>query len=171
MARSKQAAFPFARNLTLETVYGLAEKLWKEMLGTDETAPPDMKFTHVGLAFGGVAAMDAAQSGIEGFFKGASTHDDDAGDLLEKCSRCGAAIRLQPGADPTDLDARSRAMIEHDDWHFARDLAKQPGSSPEPPSPPPVTTAKRKASSPHQGQPTKKRKAAPKGIAKYFTKK
>ncbi|KAH7106557.1 hypothetical protein BKA62DRAFT_687485 [Auriculariales sp. MPI-PUGE-AT-0066] len=171
MARSKQAQFPFTRTLSVESVYSLALKLWQEMVGIDATAPPDMKFTHIGLAFGGVAALGSNQSGIEGFLNTGGS--DNASDEMLRCSRCNATIKsMAHEADDVEV-AREKALLEHEDWHFARDLARQPNSSPDPETRPAVMqqSKKRKSSLDDAGQVRKKKKVVSVGIAKYFAKK
>lgn len=84
------------------------------------------------------------------------------------CPRCGKTFELptvhQSGeGDDQDIhDQLARAKLEHDDYHFAQDLAKQ-SSLPAPKSssnnPTLRTTKKRKAESP-----------ATKGIEKFFRK-
>jgi len=167
MARSKQMPFAFTRNLTNDTVFVAAEKLWREMVGVDATAPPDMKFTHIGLAFGGVAALGSNQSGIEGFLAGGGQSNEGE----ERCQKCNAVLKVPP-CDVEELEAATeRARLEHEDWHFARDLARAPGSSPEPEPEPVRPTKKRKTSSEDSGKAKKKKKPEPVGIAKYFAKK
>lgn len=164
-SRSRQTAFPFTRNLTPDVVSAAGEKLWREAVGTDAGAPADMKVTHIMLGFAGLAALAAGQAGIEGFF--AST---GAGDEGEKCARCGAALKLPPDTgDETREAAMVAARLEHDDWHFAKDLARQPPTSS--PSPPTSPKKRKSSSSSDTGVKAKKRKKEPVGIAKYFAKK
>ena len=114
-----------------------------------------------------------------------STSDDFPG--VEKysytCPRCRKILSLpshlqkkvqSSSVDPErddDREAREDALaslrMEHDDWHFARDLSREENS----PKPPSLST---KSSSPSSSAPTmKKRKQGkePGGIAKFFVKK
>ncbi|KZW03683.1 DNA/RNA polymerase [Exidia glandulosa HHB12029] len=177
--RSRQQAFPFSRNLTADVVSSAGEKLWRESVGTDATAPKDMKVTHIMLGFSGIAALGAGQAGIEGFFTNSnsnSTNGEPSDNQGEKCTRCGAQIKpLQELPSDVDDETREAAMVgarlEHEDWHFAKDLARQPPTSS--PSPPHSSPKKRKSSSSSDAGngKVKKRKKEPVGIAKYFAKK
>lgn len=158
-SRSKQAPFPFARNLNADVVRAAGEK--------------------IGLGFSGIEAQGSGQPGIEGFFTkssdadkspslkrkreedlpGATVSDDD-----DRCQRCGKHLRLSPSLDVLDEEARRAAVetvrSEHQDWHFAKDLAKLPQS------PMATVSGAKKVNKEVRGKGEK-----PKGIAKYFSKK
>lgn len=73
-SRSKQAAFPFVRDLSGDVIHGAAMKLWKDLHGTDATRAAGgsntaMKIINISLAFTGLDAMESGQQGIEHFFK------------------------------------------------------------------------------------------------------
>lgn len=68
-SRSKQAAFPFVRNATVDVIAAAGDKLWKELVGTEATRATPMKITNVQLSFSGIEIMETGQRNIEGFFK------------------------------------------------------------------------------------------------------
>ncbi|KAL7279344.1 hypothetical protein ACG7TL_007185 [Trametes sanguinea] len=63
--RSKQTAFPFTRNVTVDVIASFGDKLWKELVGTSGSTP--FKITNVQLSFSGIGTMEAGQRTIEGF--------------------------------------------------------------------------------------------------------
>ncbi|KAL0954665.1 hypothetical protein HGRIS_003615 [Hohenbuehelia grisea] len=69
--RSKQAPFPFMKDITVDAVAAAGEKLWREYVGgalpDDRTLP--MKITHMHLGFSGIATAGDGQGSIEGFFR------------------------------------------------------------------------------------------------------
>jgi len=77
-SRSKQTSFPFARTVTVDTIAGFAERLWKDLVGSGNKQDGSLPYslTHVALGFSGVEPGEAGQQGIEGFFQpGTSTSD------------------------------------------------------------------------------------------------
>ncbi|KAF8199658.1 hypothetical protein BJ912DRAFT_1020231 [Pholiota molesta] len=155
--RSKQAPFPFTRDLT--------DKLWKELVGNTST----LNVTSVQLAFTGIDTAEAGQSTIEGFLKPASSKKrardfPDLSELSFICSRCGKKITVPtieyPNGNGNQEDILMKAKMEHDDFHFAQDLAHD--------GQPQTTSSEPKAKS----KPMKKRKVPPepKGIEKFFRK-
>lgn len=236
--RSKQAPFPFVRDITVDVIAAAGDKLWKELVGTDTSRSTPMKISNVQLSFSGIGSMEAGQRSIEGFFQkppstgpsvGAdkepvasdSPGNSSAGTKRKRaeslakaatnapvgkeevddsspeppapaaatspgffCDRCGkritlaeAAFGLQGAPDPI-LDAEMREAVdklrrEHDDFHFAQDLANDGSHGPG-----------RAVIRPSEGtsQPPKKRKAEARSrgkpgsgteqkgsIAKFFT--
>lgn len=69
LGRSKQAPFPFSRTVTVDLIAAAGDKLWKELIGFDDSKPLPIKITHVGLSFTGIASTESGQRNIEGFFK------------------------------------------------------------------------------------------------------
>ncbi|KAH9958595.1 hypothetical protein BC827DRAFT_1136015 [Russula dissimulans] len=69
-SRSKQAPFPFARNVNVDVIAGFADRLWKELVGN--SSKPDGSLPHsvtsIALGFSGVEPGEAGQQSIEGFF-------------------------------------------------------------------------------------------------------
>ncbi|KAF8968026.1 DNA polymerase eta [Flammula alnicola] len=193
--RSKQAPFPFTREVTVDTIAVAADKLWKELVGNSTT----LNVSTVQLAFTGIDVAEAGQRSIEGFLKPTSSkkrprdssepytdsqHGHPLGEtetvstggdltvlnnnttgvgLSYACSRCGKTFQLRT-AHQSIQDQQGlllKAKLEHDDFHFAQDLAKQD----EPRS---VISASKKPTA----KATKKRKAPPepRGIEKFFRK-
>lgn len=139
-----------------------------------------MKVTNVFLGFSGVEVMAAGQKSIEGFFAGASasekrkavmmTADQESGRSKKQareagggrasmvvsyhCERCSRPLREEVQAAEDRDVILERLKTEHNDFHFAQDLAKQdgmilPGSGSK-------SAAKKKS------------KQESKGIAKFF---
>jgi DNA polymerase eta len=141
--RSKQAPFPFVRDLTSDVIMSAVAKLWRELHGSDDERAanpnvPDMKIFHISLAFSGVEALEQGQRGIEGFFgrdaTGISTPElnkTPTGALQKPSHRCPTCGRvLEPKASPNDdLDTQTAKLetlkAEHEDFHFAQRLARQ----------------------------------------------
>jgi DNA polymerase eta len=145
-----------------------------------------MKITNVFLAFTGVEVVSIGQQTIEGFFPGADGagkrkaedgsparkegakkrkgngygDDNDALDLDDlsfRCSRCGKQVRRDADGMIDREEALGVLKMEHEDFHFAQDLAREGEGS---------------GGGTHSStntQKKKKKKAEPKGIAKFFT--
>jgi DNA polymerase eta len=182
-ARSRQTAFPFTRNLSVDVIAMAGDRLWKELIGDAKV----MKVTSVQLAFTGLETAESGQQSIKDFFKtpdrgqlqspnnGESSlkrvreEEDmlpqmtaleevtstDAPSLSFTCPRCGKRLRIadpSAGNDVEDdrVEALTTLRMEHDDFHFAQDLAKT-------------------SDGPRQG--VKKKRKEPEGIAKFFSKK
>ncbi|KAG1747143.1 uncharacterized protein EDB91DRAFT_1048614 [Suillus paluster] len=181
-SRSKQATFPFVRNVTVDVIATAADKLWKELTGDTKT----VNVTSVQLAFAGLEKAEIGQKSIEGFFTTRDTQqqpslkrpreeDEHLGSAEDssqdppgvsdveavsfKCPRCSKTIALRGGqatGGPIEVSQRLAALrSEHDDFHFAQDLAKSDVGSV------PVS----------RGLSSKRKKVEPKGIAKFFIKK
>lgn len=181
-SRSKQATFPFVRNVTVDVIATAADKLWKELIGDTKT----VNITSVQLAFTGLEKAEMGQKSIEGFFttrdiqpstslKRSLEEDEtlvspentelilskscDVEAVSFKCTRCCKTIALREGqatGGPNEVAQRLVTLqSEHNDFHFAQDLANSnDGLVPVP----------RSSSS-------KRKKVEPKGIAKFFVKK
>lgn len=227
--RSKQAPFPFVRDITVDAIAAAGDKLWKELIGTDTSLSIPMKITGVSLSFSGIDSMEIGQRRIEGFFQkpqpaegsvdqegDTSVHEScivisNSGSTMRKrtksngatdegvamdecdnlatatassflCERCKRRISLVDNvpsnlhAEPDIQESLDKLRREHDDFHFAQDLANEGlGDSV------PRRAVIRPSENNHHGQqPAKKRKqdvrakrkssAEPKGnIAKFFT--
>lgn len=172
-SRSKQAPFPFARNVTVDTIAGLADRLWKDLVGSGSKQDGSLPYpvTTIAIGFSGVEPGEIGQQNIEGFFlPGASTkppspsspdghnnetirihrrkrlreEGDDEGSSLGVqgigrenvasfvCTRCHKRIEIELGDDvegePEERRTRAltRLRLEHNDFHFAEDMAKMP---------------------------------------------
>jgi len=70
-SRSKQAAFPFARNVTVDVIAGFADRLWKDLMGSSNKPDGSLPYsvTSIALGFSGVEPGEAGQQSIEGFFQ------------------------------------------------------------------------------------------------------
>ncbi|KAG1750720.1 hypothetical protein EDB19DRAFT_1893296 [Suillus lakei] len=173
-SRSKQATFPFVRDVSVDVIATAADKLWKELTG-------DAKVVNITSE-----KAEMGQKSIEGFFTTRdiqqqtslkrSREEDEPLVSLEnidvappkssdveavsfKCPRCRKTIALrevQVTGGPNEVAQRLATLrSEHDDFHFAQDLANSnDGSVPVP-----------------RGSSPKRKKVEPKGIAKFFIKK
>ncbi|KDQ57336.1 hypothetical protein JAAARDRAFT_178997 [Jaapia argillacea MUCL 33604] len=134
-SRSKQAAFPFVRNVTVDIIAAAGDKLWKELVGARDGAPGSMPFkvSSVQLSFTGIESMNAAQQSIEGFFKNRGSSDAEGSNLKRKreddtshsmdsdqaiselptasftCDRCRKRIHLPEALRDISLDEDIRA--------------------------------------------------------------
>ncbi|PBK75521.1 DNA/RNA polymerase [Armillaria solidipes] len=177
-SRSKQAPFPFIREVTVDVIAAAGDKLWKDLVGNSTS----MKVTSVQLAFTGIETAETGQQSIDGFLKGGPSskrgRDDDSPKHVTEltadqssaatgqtvaftCSRCNKDIPFPNTAsvsaeDQADLLATIR--MEHSDWHFAQDLAKDPGNQ-------------LRVSLKEPAKKKKRRKESPTGIEKFFTRK
>ncbi|TFK40232.1 DNA polymerase eta [Crucibulum laeve] len=195
--RSKQAPFPFTREVTVDVIASAGDKLWKELVGNSLT----MNVSSVQLAFTGIDVAEPGQRTIEGFLKtgytnkrvrdgsnaedvneqhsgsaGAVTGDTGTQTIREgedqsmtgipsyNCPRCSRTFRL-PESTPEIAIVQEETLaairMEHDDFHFAQDLARssQPNK---------VLTVKTPEQKP---RPTKKRRKDSEGIEKFFSRK
>lgn len=170
----------------MDTIAHAGDKLWKELVGNAST----VNVTSVQLAFTGIDTAEAGQSTIEGFLKPASSkkrardspevnidsHRSGAGsdmaalnnslfELSFICSRCGKKITIPTieYSNSNQDDILMKAKMEHDDFHFAQDLAQDDQ---------PRTIIAASSESKTKSKPIKKRKALPepKGIEKFFRK-
>ena len=179
--RSKQAAFPFTKEVTVDTIASAGDKLWKDLVGNSAT----LNVTSVQLAFTGINVAEAGQRSIERFLKPASTkrsreegnapthneaaasfHGDDPSPLLldrnlpYTCSRCGKIFQPNQSSDDQEMEL-AKAKMEHSDYHFALDLtAEGPSRS--------VISASSTSNSKPSKRP--KRSSELKGIEKFFRK-
>jgi len=161
-ARSKHAAFPFARELTVDVIASAGDKLWNELVGNST----NLKVSSVQLAFTGIEETEAGQTSIEGFFKAPSAkrsrdaeavidfHGGDKG-LTHTCGRCGKTFSC---ATEEELE---KTRLEHDDFHFAQDLAKESYQPITAPPKPKASAAK---------QPAAKKQKRVEGIERFFRK-
>ncbi|KZT73514.1 DNA/RNA polymerase [Daedalea quercina L-15889] len=78
-SRSKQAAFPFTRDASVDVIASAGDKLWKELVGADSSRTPPLKITHVALGFTGIEVMEAGQRTIAAFLKPPSTSNQAEG--------------------------------------------------------------------------------------------
>lgn len=184
-SRSKQAAFPFTKDVSVDVIASAGNKLWKELMGGIK----NINVTNVQLAFTGIEATETGQQSIDGFFKTKDVHrqppkrprdnndelsptrvESDTCDVPEQreqswmsfvCDRCQNRIALRDDQLDWSDDERARALTtlrqEHQDFHFAQDLAN--GSLPKK-----TDSASRPASKRGRG-------VEPRGIAKFFGKK
>ncbi|KAJ7242798.1 hypothetical protein B0H12DRAFT_845524 [Mycena haematopus] len=191
--RSKQAPWPFVKEVTVDVVAAAADKLWKEL--ADPHVP--MKIIGIGLAFTGVEGVESGLKSIDSFFpskpESKRALEEDAADAerdttnltltttarttknISKdltsfvCSRCGQRSSLPPSATRAEADrhaALALIQMEHEDFHLAQDLSRDLSKVPD------TTPSVREATKTGTDfKPRKKRrKEPPQGIAKFFSK-
>lgn len=188
--RSKQAPFPFTKDVTVDTIATAGNKLWNELFGHETT----LNVTKVHLAFTGIEFSETGQQTIEGFLKPSSsrkraqdeekfdTQDVDARRVADAphenaayvCPRCGKTfyspcrteLFLLGENGAADSDYLSRVKLEHEDYHFAQDLANEgrPRSR--------ISVSKPQNTTPASAYTPKKQRSAfnPGGIEKFFRK-
>ncbi|KAJ6612308.1 hypothetical protein B0H10DRAFT_2053209 [Mycena sp. CBHHK59/15] len=184
--RSKQAPFPFVRDVTVDVVAAAGDKLWKELVGVDSSIP--MKVTNVSLAFNGIEGVESGLQNIGSFLTtGLASKrplEEDPEDEKERvraakppsrniakdlssfvCSRCGQRSSLPRSAIRTDAERQETLALmqmEHEDFHLALDLSKVASNVS-----PVRESGKTKTEQPKK---KKRRKETPKGIEKFFSK-
>ncbi|THH19824.1 hypothetical protein EW146_g1420 [Bondarzewia mesenterica] len=67
-SRSRQAAFPFVRDLSVDVIAAAGEKLWKDLTGGGSKETP-IKVTNIALGFTGLEGGESGQQSIEGYFQ------------------------------------------------------------------------------------------------------
>lgn len=168
-SRSRQAPFPFVQDATVDVIAAAGDKLWKELVGvswTDKT-----KVSSLQLSFTGIATQETGQQNIEGFFgsrKRKRTEEEDVEKALDDahdvgfseftCERCSKNIKIPWGGKEEEMQAQA-IRVEHEDFHFAMDLAKSADMATAAPSKRPDSRSKTTAAS---------SKPQGKGIEKFF---
>lgn len=144
-----------------------------------------MKVTSVQLAFTGIETPEAGQGSIEGFLRvgqpakrqrnddvplgltdaslnshggnslDTSVHEDQSTTSFT-CTRCGKTISLPQALTGVRDEALASLRSEHNDFHFAQDLSKEPNEA--------LPLFGPTRSSPKK----KKRRKEPQGIEKFF---
>jgi DNA polymerase eta len=168
--------------VTVDVIATAADKLWKELTSDAKT----INITSVQLAFTGLEKAEMGQKTIEGFFKTrdvgqspslkrpreedelsgteatnlVSSNSSNIEAISFQCQRCHKVISLRQDqftSGPDEARRLATLRLEHDDFHFAQDLAR--GNE--------VPVSRR---SPSRGM-TQRRKVEPKGIPEFFSKK
>jgi len=172
--------------VNVDVIANAGNRLWKELVGN----ATNMKVSSVQLSFTGIDTAEAGQQTIEGFLQSKPTSkrprepspqrhegraDDISGErvgestLTYSCPRCKRELKLKTDAVETDEIESLHAILkmEHDDWHFAQDLAREDASA--------SSISGQQAPVGQSGQaskPKKRRKEKEKvGIEKFFSKK
>ncbi|KAH8991346.1 DNA/RNA polymerase [Lactarius hatsudake] len=133
-SRSKQTPFPFARTVTVDTIAGFAERLWKDLVGSGNKQDGSLPYsiTHVALGFSGVEPGEAGQQSIEGFFQpGDAPPADRKRRRVAVQHSAGASVDLS-GTSQIDRGEKTMMAVcmpktEHSDFHMAEDLSKMAG--------------------------------------------
>ncbi|KAF9466547.1 hypothetical protein BDZ94DRAFT_1306143 [Collybia nuda] len=183
--RSKQAPFPFTREVNVDIIASAGDKLWKELVGKSVV----MKVTSIQLAFTGIETPEVGQGSIEGFLKAGqaikrqrdydrslrvtdsslndyrgdqndtAAHGEDRATTSFTCTRCRKTISLpQALVNVKELHTEALASLrsEHNDFHYAQDLANEPDEA--------IIPSGSTGHSPKK----KKRRKEPRGIEKFF---
>ncbi|KAF7312150.1 DNA polymerase eta [Mycena indigotica] len=161
--RSKQAPWPFVRDVTVDVIANAADRLWRELVNPHGP----IKVTSVSLAFTGIEGVETGLAGIDTFFNNKPVSKRSRDDEVHfrgnhfVCGRCGYKASLPPSATRSEPERESALMslkMEHDDFHVALDLSKNQDNH-DAPSSPPKKKKKKKKSTPE---------SSPQGIAKFF---
>ncbi|PFH53118.1 hypothetical protein AMATHDRAFT_73645 [Amanita thiersii Skay4041] len=183
--RSKQAPFPFTRDITVDVIALAGDKLWKDLIGNGL----NVNVTHVALGFTGIDIAESGQQSIEAFLKG-----DNKGERVKKrpredednshkklstggefhsvsytCTECGKTLTLLL-EDGTSQDGDMLGVMqrEHEDFHFALELSNAQSRDTE------MVVAQQRAKSPRKrsvGMNRKRGQDERKGIERFFTRK
>ncbi|PVF95571.1 DNA/RNA polymerase [Serendipita vermifera] len=150
-SKSKQASFPYVRELTGELIGKAVMKLWKELHGTDAQRPGnpnsvDLKIIYIGIAFTGLEPVAPGQRAIDGFFSKSTRTppilENDSNVMKEEiieeipkderleyvCPECSKRIEYTVlSNDHEEIRATKLLAIksEHEDFHFAQRLARE----------------------------------------------
>jgi DNA polymerase eta len=112
LVRSKQAAFPFVRDCTVDTIAGAGARLWDALV---PQLPTPLRITNVQLSFSGIEAGPEGQQQLHRFFAAAPAPapapaepaaSGGAGELKRKLE-----LPAEPGEAPRD----DVAALAHDD--------------------------------------------------------
>ncbi|KZS92491.1 DNA/RNA polymerase [Sistotremastrum niveocremeum HHB9708] len=173
-SRSKQAPFPFVRNLTADDISKAGDKLWDELVGINSTS---INITNLGLAFAGVEASSAGQRHIDNFLQSPDKRaqspqkrkrkesisvpgDQDLAkaDTQWTCPECRKVVTVPESDDPFTVPGEALATLKtiHEDEHMAQDLAERFARQ----------EARQESSRTNVRPPAKKRKEG--GILKFF---
>jgi len=161
------------RILSAHNISTIAFKLWKEIT---RNKPPQAKIHNISLSFSGLGTTEIGQQSIEGFFEGTGAarkrsreHEVDAveDEYSFICPQCSKRIVLDQSVRGETEEMQANAMaalkVEHEDYHFARNLARDgSGSDEESRS---QSSAKKKKKPSKDGQ----ARSRGKGIASYFS--
>ncbi|KAL0060828.1 N-acetyltransferase eso1 [Marasmius tenuissimus] len=190
VSRSKQAPFPFSREVTVDLIANAGNKLWTELVGNHTGS---MKVTNVSLAFTGIGVAEEGQQNIDGFFRAGGQaskrlRENDA-DMQEPdellgnndvhnerdisaisfaCSRCRKRIALSSAqttgkTHEEKVQALDALKAEHEDFHFAQAVAREVEPDPD--------TQTRSSTERSVAKKKRKKEAPAKGIEKFFSRK
>lgn len=146
-----------------------------------------MNITHIALGFTGIDVSEAGQQSIETYLKSGiydkrpretenghveqadsslviESTNQDFPSISYTCPKCGKKLTIFLDSDVMeDSDPLKMVRMEHEDFHFAQELAKDSAreSKPRDRSPKKGTTHKS----------AKRRRVEPKGIERFFSKK
>ncbi|KAG6850700.1 hypothetical protein H0H93_009858 [Arthromyces matolae] len=195
---SKQAPFPFTSEVTVDSVAAAGNALWKDLVGTDLAMKvTSISLSFSGIE-GGELGQQSIEGFFKPGPPAKRRHEDndDHVDQLEQvadgdpqsphdsfndspescgtffqCKRCGKRIAL-PSSKLSPVEHRERLealRVEHEDFHFAQDLAQMPDNGS-------IVREPLAGESKHVLKPTsrsspkkkKKRKEEPRGIEQFF---
>ncbi|KAF5367159.1 hypothetical protein D9758_004003 [Tetrapyrgos nigripes] len=185
ISRSKQAPFPFSREVNVDLIANAGNKLWKELIGSN---PGPLKIGIISLAFTGVETAEEGQQNIDDFFRGGDSgrvskrsrdvlpqsrgEPGDTQSLVNDSESCNSFFCIECAKDiflpakflspdvshEEQIQALEMMKTEHSDFHFAQAVARE--VEPDEPSLPKPSKKKKI---------TKDGKKLPTGIEKFFT--
>ncbi|KAH9029856.1 DNA/RNA polymerase [Lactarius pseudohatsudake] len=129
-SRSKQTSFPFARTVTVDTIAGFAERLWKDLVGSGNKEDGlAASFNNAQSRLDSLVLSQKTQAGASVDPSGTSQIDRGEKTMMAfVCPRCHQRIELESTDDAhSDGEALSRLQTEHSDFHMAEDLSKMTG--------------------------------------------
>jgi DNA polymerase eta len=136
-ARSKQATFPFTKNVTVDVVAAAGNKLWDELVGKTT-----FSVNNISLAFTGIEVSEVGQQSIAGFLRTSSkpsssgtptplkrpVPEDDENTHKYHCPECGEMLSVPEELELEESERQAlitQMRLEHTDGHFAQRLAKE----------------------------------------------
>ncbi|KAJ3853975.1 hypothetical protein EV368DRAFT_37783 [Lentinula lateritia] len=114
-ARSKQAPFPFTKEVTVNVIAAAGGKLWKELVGN---VTGTIKVTYISLGFTGIEATDASQRSIASFLDSPAVagvkrpNEEKNGNPSKSRHRNTQRVRSRPSSPSADQNTTSFTCLE-----------------------------------------------------------
>lgn len=114
-ARSKQAPFPFTKEVTVNVIAAAGGKLWKELVGN---VTGTIKVTYISLGFTGIEATDASQQSIASFLDSPAVtgvkrpNEEKNGKPSKSRHRNTQRVRSRPSSPSADQNTTSFTCLE-----------------------------------------------------------
>lgn len=120
-SRSRQTAFAFTKNLTVDVIVAAGTKLWKELVGSPNGKPDvPINVRHIAMGFTGVEAVEHGQKGIEAFLHArppGSVGEGSKDEVTSKPSSSSAAtvLKRKRSSSPGPSGSSSKLKTSEDD--------------------------------------------------------
>ncbi|GAW01991.1 eta dna polymerase [Lentinula edodes] len=114
-ARSKQAPFPFTKEVTVNVIAAAGGKLWKELVGN---VTGTIRITYISLGFTGIEATDASQQSIASFLDSHAVtgvkrpNEEKNGNPSKSRHRNTQRVRSRPSSPSADQNTTSFTCLE-----------------------------------------------------------